>query len=149
MGKTLSNLLIIRLALNDQTKESKMIYIFINTTIQQKQTKQNHNMNPVMLVITTMIQKLVINYHYLRSTSKLCSPLEKCPVKCKIQLVGRKCRDDVMCECMKASNYMEEPPHMWLESKITCEKLVVENQNPSTHANFRACNLGPVRVNFP
>ena len=65
-GKPFQILLLIRFSLNDLAKESTMIHIFNHTTIPQKQLNNIHEMNPTIPIIKTLIQKPVINCHYLR-----------------------------------------------------------------------------------
>lgn len=52
-----------------------MIHIFIHTTIYQQQLNNIHEMNPTMLILKKMIQKLVINFHCLRSNAEHCGQL--------------------------------------------------------------------------
>ena len=54
-GKPFQILLLIRLSLNDSTKESTRIHIFSHKPIQQNQLNNIHEMNPTILILKILI----------------------------------------------------------------------------------------------
>jgi len=97
-----------------QQKRVQDPYLQNHNPIRQNSTKQNHEMNPTMLMIKTPIQTPIINYHCLWSTTKPYGQRANFAINWSNQTLGPNCRDNVMYVRMKGFSRTDESAYVCL-----------------------------------